>query len=270
MASGVPCGSAVFVLAVVGCGGTSSHESKPAPPLGTSASAGVASPPVAPTASTAASVAAPPVAAESDGGASGAVKDPDASEGSMCGGTDVDLTAVLANKRCRPGRDAAPTPASATKTLKVTLVASAATVTPGGHVDLALEIVNTSAAAIPLYFSGDLALTPEVKDAKGTRIAPPSGNAPKSSDPKCREADCRLPASHIVLAPGGKAHAHVGWDAVKRAWPKEPPPGCCIVHVDAAAAGPLAAGTYKVKVPLPYETAQGNPADPEVEMRVAK
>ncbi|MDB4992789.1 MAG: hypothetical protein JWM74_221, partial [Myxococcaceae bacterium] len=188
----------------------------------------------------------------------------------MCGGADVDLAAVLGNRRCRPGRDAPPPPATASKDLKVTLVPSAATVTPGGHVDLALEIVNTSAAAIPLYFSGDLVLSPEVKDSKGARIAPPAGNAPKSSDPKCREADCRMPASHVVLPPGGKAHARIGFDAVKRTWPKEPPAGCCILHVDPVAAGPLAAGTYKVKVPLPYETPKENPADPEVELRVGK
>jgi hypothetical protein len=205
-----------------------------------------------------------------DAGASSQAKTGEPSDDAMCGGSDVDLLAVLANRRCRPSRDAAATPPNASKDLKVTLVPSATTVAPGGHVDLALEIVNTGAAAIPLYFSGDLTLTPEVKDAKGTRVAPPPGNAPKSSDPKCHEVDCRPPASHVVLAPGAKAHARASWDALKRAWPKTAPAGCCIVHVDPVAAGPLPAGAYKVKLPLPFETSQGNPADPEVEIRVAK
>jgi hypothetical protein len=109
-----------------------------------------------------------------------------------------------------------------------------------------------------------------VKNAKGTRIAPPSGNAPKSGDPKCASVDCRLPASHIVIAAGGTAHARVGWDAMKVEWPKEAPSGCCKVHVDPVAKGALDGGEYKVKVPLPYESNKGNPADPEVTIRVGK
>jgi hypothetical protein len=245
---------------VAGCGGPPKSDATPTPSTAT-ATATASAPPVV-TATATSSVAATPPA---DAGAK-----PEPGEGAMCGGADVDLAAVLANRRCRPDRDAPAAPASASKDLKVTLVPSATTVAAGGHVDLALEIVNTGAAPIPLYFSGDLALGPEVKDSKGTRIAPPPGNAPKSSDPKCRQADCRPAVSHVVLPPGGKAHARVGWDAVKRAWPKEPPPGCCVVHVDPVAAGPLPAGAYKVKIPLPYETAQGNPADPEVELRVGK
>ncbi len=258
MPSRLASSAALCFVAIAGCGGP--PKSDPAPTQPTVTATAITAPIV--TASGATSVAAAPSA---DAGAK-----LEATDDSMCGGADVDLAAVLANRRCRPGRDAPAAPATATKDLKVTLVPSAATVTPGGHVDLALEIVNTGAASIPLYFSGDLVLSPEVKDAKGARLAPPAGNAPKSSDPKCREADCRMPGSHVVLPPGGKARARVGFDAVKRAWPKEPPAGCCILHVDPVAAGPLAAGTYKVKVPLPYETPKENPADPEVELRVAK
>jgi hypothetical protein len=203
-----------------------------------------------------------------DAGGNAATDAPD--DDAACGGSDVDLAAVLANKRCRPRRDAPPTPASASSDLKVTLTPSAAKVAPGGHVDLALEIANSGSSPIPLYFSGDLALAVEVKDAKGARIAPPAGNAPKNADPRCATVDCRLPSSHVLLAPGGKAHARVGWDAVKLAWPATGPSGCCVVHVDPVAKGALAEGAYRVKIPLPYESNQGNPADPEVTIRVGK
>ncbi len=188
----------------------------------------------------------------------------------MCGGTDIDLAAVLANKKCRPTRDAPATPASAATDLKISLTPSATKIAPGGHVDLTLEIANGGSASIPLYFSGDLTLAAELKDAKGTRVSPPAGNAPKNADPTCANKDCRLPESHIVLAPGAKAHAKIGFDAVKVAWPATGPTTCCTIHVDPVAKGSLAVGTYKVKVPLPYESNQGNPADPEVAIQVAK
>jgi Protein of unknown function (DUF4232) len=187
-----------------------------------------------------------------------------------CGGADVDLATVLANKRCRAHRDAAPTPPSAAADVKVTLAPSATKVAPGGHVDLALELVNTGGVTIPLYFSGDLTLSVEVKDAKGVRVTPPPGNAPKNADPKCVDVNCRLPSSHVVLPPGGKAHARVGWDAVKTAWPTPGPTTCCTIHVEPVGKGPLAVGAYRVKVPLPFEATQGNPADQEVEIRVGK
>jgi hypothetical protein len=109
-----------------------------------------------------------------------------------------------------------------------------------------------------------------VTGPKGVRIAPPPGNAPKNADPKCASVDCRLPASHVVLDPGGEARARVGWDAVKVAWPDTGPTGCCTVHVDPVAKGPLPEGTYKVKIPLPYESNKGNPVDPETTVRVGK
>jgi len=154
--------------------------------------------------------------------------------------------------------------------VKVTLVVSTSSVAPGGHVDLTLAIVNAGAAPIPLYFSGDLTLGVEVRDDKGSRLAPPSGNAPKNADARCAQVDCRLPESHVVLAPGAKAHATLGWDATRKAWPATGPTTCCTYHVDAVASGPLPDGTYHVKVPLPYETNHGNPADPEIAIRVGK
>jgi hypothetical protein len=187
----------------------------------------------------------------------------------MCGGTDIDLAAVLANRKCRPNRDAPATPASASTDLKISLTPSSTKIAPGGHVDLALEIAN-GGTTIPLYFSGDLTLAATVTDAKGKRLSPPAGNAPKNADPKCADKDCRLPESHIVLAPGAKAHATIGFDAVKMGWPAVGPTTCCTIHVDPVPKGSLADGTYKVKVPLPYESNQGNPSDPEIAIRVAK
>src|SRR5690242_18776595 len=126
------------------------------------------------------------------------------SEDPACTGTDIDLAAVLANKKCRAGADAPPTPASAAQDVKVTLTPSDTKVKPGGHLDLALDLTNSGTAAIPLYFAGDLTLATTVKDAKGKMIAPPAGNAPKNADPSCADKPCKNPESHIVLPPGGK------------------------------------------------------------------
>ncbi|MEO7109119.1 MAG: DUF4232 domain-containing protein [Polyangiaceae bacterium] len=242
--------------ASAGCGSGNSN-SVPAPPVTATIDTTDASAPAPPTS------AAPIVDA-------GSTTPTASAEDAMCGGADIDLAAVLANKKCRPTRDAPPTPASAASDLKISLTPSSTKIAPGGHVDLVLEITNGGQAAIPLYFSGDLMLAAQVKDAKGTRISPPAGNAPKNADPKCADKDCRLPESHVLLAPGAKAHAKIGFDAVKMGWPATGPTTCCTIHVDPVAKGSLAVGTYKVKVPLPYESNQGNPADPEVAIQVAK
>lgn len=190
---------------------------------------------------------------------------------SVCSGADVDLVAVLANRRCRTPRDAPASPEGWAQMLKVKLTAAPDKIAPSGHVDLTLEITNTGKVAVPLYFGGDLTLFAQVSDAKGARVTPPTGNPPKNPEPRClNEMSCKNPTSHAVIAPGGKAHAKIGWDAVKAAWPKTGPTACCVVHVEPVAAGALPPGSYKVKVPLPFETAQGAPTDPEITVRVAK
>ncbi|MEO8796815.1 MAG: DUF4232 domain-containing protein [Polyangiaceae bacterium] len=248
-------GPLFFLLA---CGGSSSP-----PPAPNAASAVTADIPLTDS-GPAASVAPSSVV---DAGAATPVANAD---NPACGGSDVDLAAVLANKQCRPDRDAPPTPASATTDVKVTLTPSATTVKPGGHVDLDLVVSNVGNASIPLYFSGDLTLSVSVTDSKGKAIAPPAGNAPKDADPSCMHKDCRHAESHLLLAPGGKAHATLGWDAVKVAWPAKGPTTCCTTHVDPVAKGSLAAGTYKLKISLPYESNQGNPADAEISVKVGK
>lgn len=202
----------------------------------------------------------------------GATSEPSAggSENPACGGSDIALADVLANKKCRATPDAPPTPPSAVNDVKVTLTAASTTVKAHAAADLTLTLTNTSTAPVPLYFSGDMTLEPEVRDAKGNVIEPPKGNAPKNADPKCSEQPCRLPESHVVLAPGGKATAHVAWIADKVAWPKVGPTTCCTFHVAPESKGALSPGKYKVKIPLPYESKGGNPADPELEITVTK
>jgi hypothetical protein len=251
------------VLFIAGCGNGNTNTTPQTVP----ADAQVGSPDV-PDAS--ASVSMPSSSASSATPIASAQPDPPPDD-SMCAGADVDLAAVLGNRKCRTRRDAPASPPNLPSLLKVAVTPSSDKVAPGGHVDLALEITNTSQSAVPLYFSGDLTLAPLVNDAKGARVSPPNGDAPKNADPKCAsQMECKLPTSHVVLAPGGKARARIGWDANKVEWPKSGPTTCCTVHVDPVAAGPLSAGTYKVKVPLPYESNQGNPPDPEITIKVAK
>jgi hypothetical protein len=188
-----------------------------------------------------------------------------------CGGADVDLVAVLANRRCHTRADAPASPEGWAQLVKMKLLAAPEKVAPGGKVELMLELENTGKIAVPLYFAGDLTLSPLVVDSKGARITPPAGPAPKSPDPRCaKEVGCKNPTSHVVLAAGGKAHAKLTWEAKKAAWPKTGPTACCTIHVDPVYTAPLAAGTYKVKLPLPFETPQGAPADPEISLKIAK
>lgn len=213
------------------------------------------------------------VAAPVDAGVAMVTPADDASEadGSMCGGADVDLAAVLANRRCRTRSDAPASPDGWAQMLRLKLTAAPEKIAPSGHVELMLEIANTGKVSVPLYFAGDLTLAAFVSDPKGVRVTPPTGNAPKNPEPRClHEQSCKNPTSHVLIAPGGRAHAKIAWDAVHAAWPKVGPTACCAIHVEPVGAGPLTPGSYKVKVPLPFESAQGTPADPEITVRVAK
>jgi len=256
-----------FAVVLVACGllgcGNSAPTTTPANPAPDDAGAASVAPAVD------AGVAVAPVVVDAGAVAVTPTDPPD--DDSMCGGADVDLNAVLANRRCHTSRDAAAPPDGWAKMLNVKLSAAPDKVAPSGHMELTLEITNTGKVAVPLYFGGDLTLSALVVDAKGGRVTPPTGTPPKNPEPRClNEQSCRNPTSHAIIAAGGKAHAKITWDAVKAAWPKTGPTACCVVHVDPVAAGALAPGSYKVKVPLPFESTQGAPADPEITVRVAK
>lgn len=172
-----------------------------------------------------------------------------------CTGFELDLAASLMQAACE-----VPNPKSDDKSLdtkgklEVSLVASSAQVSPGGHADLTLTLTNKSNAPIALSFTLDP--TPrfptETYDAKNKRVDMPAGNPPKlPSGVAPREATSHDTA-RITLVPNGTAKTTVPWDAVKMKWAPDKlrgtPPE---MGYPRAPAGPLPKGTYTVRVAMP-------------------
>jgi len=172
-----------------------------------------------------------------------------------CTGFEMDLGNALMQAPCEaPNPKAEEKPVDMKGKLVVSLVPSSATVSPGGHADLALTLSNKSNAPLALFFTIDP--TPrfptETYDKKGKRADMPPGNPPplpKGMAP--REATSHETA-RITIVPNGTAKLTVPWDAVKTRWAPEklkgtpPEEGYPRKH-----AGPLARGTYTVKVAMP-------------------
>ena len=130
----------------------------------------------------------------------------------------------------------------------------APTISPGSRVDFMLTLTNKSNAPIPLYFTLDP--TPrfptETYDAKNRRAEMPVGNPP----PLPKGVPAREATSHetarVTIVPNGTAKLTVPWDAVKTKWAPDKlrgtPPEMGYPRVPA---GPLAKGTYTVRVAMP-------------------
>lgn len=134
--------------------------------------------------------------------------------------------------------------------LEVRVTASTPSTTPGGRVDLTLTLKNKSSEPLPLYFSGDPTPRFEVEavDAKGKRVDLPAGKPPKTPAMPARD----VKASRITLTPGGTARVKVPWDAVKTRWaPERVKGGWEGRGYPRAAAGPLGAGKYTLRIVLP-------------------
>jgi hypothetical protein len=172
-----------------------------------------------------------------------------------CVGFEIDLSAILMNASCEVPNPKADDKSVDTKgKLEVTLVASSATVAPGGHADLTLTLTNKSGAPLPLSFTLDP--TPrfptETYNAKAKRADMPATNAPalpKGMAP--REATSHETA-RITLVPNATAKMTIPWDAVKMKWAPEKlkgtPPESGYPRTPA---GPLAKGVYVVRVAMP-------------------
>jgi hypothetical protein len=172
-----------------------------------------------------------------------------------CTGFEMDLGAALMNAACE-----VPNPKPDDKTvdlkgkLEVTFAASSPTISPGSRVDFMLTLTNKSNAPIPLYFTLDP--TPrfptETYDAKNRRAEMPVGNPP----PLPKGVPAREATSHetarVTIVPNGTAKLTVPWDAVKTKWAPDKlrgtPPEMGYPRVPA---GPLAKGTYTVRVAMP-------------------
>jgi len=173
-----------------------------------------------------------------------------------CTGFELDLGAVLALSACEvPNPKPDEKPADMKGKLEVKLVASQATIAPGGHVDLQLTLTNKSSSNLPLFFTLDPMprFPTEAYDGKGkSRVDMPAGKPPalpKGVAP--REATSHETA-RITLVPNGTAKMTVGWDAVKMKWApdklKGTPPE---MGYPRAPNGPLGKGKYIVHVAMP-------------------
>jgi hypothetical protein len=173
-----------------------------------------------------------------------------------CVGFEMDLGAALMQSQCEVEN---PKPDAKSVDMKdkltVSLVPSAATVSPGGHADLALTLANKSSSPIQLFFTLDP--TPrfptETYDAKGKkRVDMPWGNPP----PLPKGVAPRVATSHetarITIVPNGKATMSIPWDAVKTQWAPEKLKGSSPESgYPRKPNGSLGKGTYVVRVAMP-------------------
>ncbi|HSQ68160.1 MAG TPA: hypothetical protein VLM85_33350 [Polyangiaceae bacterium] len=198
----------------------------------------------------------PPPSEDADASTSATAKAPEEPKKDPCTGFDMDLPTVLAQAACEvPNPKPDQKPVDMKGKLEVKLVASQATVAPGGHVDLQLTLTNKSNGPLPLFFTLDPMprFPTEAYGAKGgKRVDMPAGNPPplpKGVAP--REATSHETA-RITLVQNGTARISVGWDAVKTKWAPEKlkgtPPE---MGYPRAPSGPLAKGKYVVRVAMP-------------------
>ncbi len=201
---------------------------------------------------------------------------PEPAKKDPCTGFDIDLQATLSQAACEvPNPKPDEKPVDMKGKLEVKLVASQATVAPGGHVDLTLTLTNKSSSPIPLFFTLDPMprFPTEAYDAKKNRVDMPPGKPPplpKGVAP--REATSHETA-RVMLVQNGTAHMTVPWDAVKTKWApdklKGTPPE---MGYPRAPNGPLGKGKYTVRVAMPlvqvFEGTEREVSAPKVEITV--
>ena len=210
-----------------------------------------------------------------DGGAAAAADDTQPKK-DPCTGFEIDLQSMLMNSACE-----VPNPKPDEKSvdmkgkLAVTLVASSPTVAPGGHADLTVTLANKSNAPITLSFTIDP--TPrfptETFNAKHKRVdMPQTPHPPLPKGMAPREATSHETA-HITIVPNGTAKTTVPWDAVKMRWAPEKLKGSSPENgYPRVANGPLAKGTYTVRVAMPlvlvFEGTEREVSAPKVQITV--
>jgi len=153
--------------------------------------------------------------------------------------------------------------------LEVKVSTSTPSTTPGGRVDLVLNIRNKTDNPLPLYFTGDPnpRFDVEAYDAKGrSRVDLPPGKFPgypKGFKPDAREAK----AARITLEKNGTARVKVSWDAVKLKWAPDKAKTWEGRGYPRAPAGPMPPGKYALRVVLPII---GEIEAPKVDVEVSK
>jgi len=191
---------------------------------------------------------------DADAGAAASANDT-AQKKDPCVGFDMDLGAALMQAACEVPN---PKPEQQGVDLKgklaVTLAPSTPTISPGDHVDLTLTLANKSSAPLALYFTLDP--TPrfpvEAYDKKGRRVDMPSSHPPPLPAGMPPREATEHETARITIVPNGTAKLTVPWQAVRMKWApnklKGTPPE---EGYPRAPAGPLARGTYTLRVAMP-------------------
>lgn len=194
-----------------------------------------------------------------------------------CSAFEMDLTSVLLQNACEvPNAKAGDKTQELGSKVEIKVVASSATVAPGGKIDLTVVFTNKSKDNVVLDFTLDPTprFTTEAYDAKSkARVDKPAGNPPAL--PKgmpAREATSHATA-RITLVPNATAKAIVPWDAVRTRWAPEKlkgtPPEMGYPRVPA---GNLPKGKYQLRVMTPltqvFEGLDHEVSGPKVDVTV--
>ncbi|HVJ89004.1 MAG TPA: hypothetical protein VM580_04310 [Labilithrix sp.] len=136
--------------------------------------------------------------------------------------------------------------------LEVTVTTSAPSTPPGGRVEVVITLRNKTSDPLPLYLAGDPGprIDVEAFDVKGKRVDVPASRwpgFPKGFKPEPREAK----AAKITLEKNGTVRLRGAWDARKMKWAPEKARSWDGRGYPRVPAGPLAPGTYTLRVILP-------------------
>ncbi len=172
----------------------------------------------------------------------------------VCVGADLDLVNVLVQSACEVPNLApdAKRPEMSTL-LDVKVSVNPPQVAAGGHADVVVTYTNKSKDPLPLHFLLDPTprFSVEVYTATNKRAEMPKSRPPHGKNDPSPEPTAPGTA-RVTLAPGGKAHARLDFNAVRLKWAPEllkgTPPE---MGYPTSPAGPLPKGTYSEKIVTP-------------------
>ncbi len=208
-----------------------------------------------PPASVAVVVEAPPPI---DAGAPPIVQDP------WCAGADIDLQNAFGHCPTWPGAATAPDVA---KRLSVRLEGPSAAVAAGARTDFDLVLTNESDTPLPVHLFVDTSAIADPRSSWEVRVTEASGkDATFAGTDPCGQRHAELAMglaamqmmsisegwvspyllAHIVLAPHGRAHKRIVWEANALKWvPKKAQGGACDAETVSV---PLRPGSYTLRV----------------------
>lgn len=192
--------------------------------------------------------------AATDGGAADGAADAGTAT-SVCNGADLDLVNVLVQSACEVANPPSDQKArDVSGSLEVSVMANPSQVAPGGHADIVVTYTNKGSTPLPLDFLLDPTprFTIEVYTSTNKRADQPKTKPPHGKNDGPPAEPSAPGTARVTLAPGGKASAKIGWDAVKLRWAPELLKGTPPEQgYPTAPAGSLPKGKYILKVITP-------------------